>query len=212
MTKQKRSLTVVMALLAGIVGGIISNQIFGCAFAEKKASHQNVIRAQRFEVIDENGKLKAVMQSKEGAGSLGFYDEMDVSRVVLGVVENGASLSIRGPKLKSGVVLNASEAFCSMIIKKNDTAINFHADEKERMISFFEPESKERLLLGIQEETPYIGFADSSQNRRLSLGLSPFDQSGIIAMIDENGNGLMSLQENDLSFFDKDFNDIWSAP
>jgi hypothetical protein len=62
MNRQHTS-TVILALIAGLVGGMVSSQFFvkQLVVDKKKPPHEKVIRAEKFEVVDSDGKLRAVL-------------------------------------------------------------------------------------------------------------------------------------------------------
>jgi hypothetical protein len=57
MKKKQPLFIILLATFAGLAGGFISNQIFQTksAFAEKKPSHQKVVIAEEFRVVDKGG-------------------------------------------------------------------------------------------------------------------------------------------------------------
>jgi len=59
MKKKQPLFIILLAALAGFAGGFISNQIFQPkpAFAKKALSHQKVVIAEEFRVVDKDGKI-----------------------------------------------------------------------------------------------------------------------------------------------------------
>jgi hypothetical protein len=59
MKKKQPLFIILLATLAGFAGGFISNQIFQTkpAFAKKALSHQKVVIAEEFRVVDKDGKI-----------------------------------------------------------------------------------------------------------------------------------------------------------
>ena len=77
MNKKQYSLTVALALIAGLVGGMVSSQFFAGqpVFAEKKAPHEKVVRAEKFEVVNGEGEVLARLRQDAGVGvALEFVD------------------------------------------------------------------------------------------------------------------------------------------
>lgn len=67
--KQKQSMTtIILSLIAGLVGGMISCWFFigQAVFAEKKVTHEKVVRAERFEVVDELGNALGAFSNLNG--------------------------------------------------------------------------------------------------------------------------------------------------
>jgi len=59
MKKKQPLFIILLAALAGFAGGFVSNQIFQTkpAFAKKALSHQKVVIAEEFRVVDKDGKI-----------------------------------------------------------------------------------------------------------------------------------------------------------
>jgi hypothetical protein len=97
MSKKQYSLMLVLALVAGLVGGVVSSQFFigKSAFAEKKAKPQKVIEAQEFRLVDKEGKTRAMLgptqtsYASAGEPRLVFLDKKDVPKMVLRVDHQG---------------------------------------------------------------------------------------------------------------------------
>lgn len=69
--------TVVLALGAGFAGGLSSQFFTGTpALADKMAQEPQVIRAERFEVVDQNGRVHGELGLRsDGVPILRLYDE-----------------------------------------------------------------------------------------------------------------------------------------
>jgi len=63
MNKKEYSLMLVLALVAGLVGGVVSSQFFvgQPAFAEKDAKTEKVIEAEEFRLVDKDGRTRAFL-------------------------------------------------------------------------------------------------------------------------------------------------------
>ena len=63
MTRKDCSLIVLLALTAGFVGGIGSGGLLGehSVFAQKEPKAQRLIEAEEFRLVDEEGKIRAVL-------------------------------------------------------------------------------------------------------------------------------------------------------
>ena len=59
MNKQQYSSMLLLALVAGLVGGVVSGQFFAgqSAIAEEEVPHEKVVKAERFLLVDKKGNL-----------------------------------------------------------------------------------------------------------------------------------------------------------
>jgi hypothetical protein len=60
MQRKQQAFMVAVALIAGLVGGLVSSLFLSGqpVFAEKKPPHEPVVRAELFELVDEDGNLR----------------------------------------------------------------------------------------------------------------------------------------------------------
>ena len=63
MATKQYSLMIAIALIAGLVGGVVSSQFIGGqpAFARKTAYFKKVIEAEELRLVDKNGKTRAFL-------------------------------------------------------------------------------------------------------------------------------------------------------
>lgn len=91
MSRKQYSLIVLLALVAGFVGGVISSQIFVSRpiFPQKEPKPQKVVVAKKFRLVDERGVVRAALGlTAKGQPGLGLLDKKGIPRVVLGIGEN----------------------------------------------------------------------------------------------------------------------------
>src|SRR3989442_7501235 len=81
MGKKQYLLTVVLAVVAGFVGGVGSSWFLMGApvFAQKTPESAKVIQAEKFEVVDKDGKVRARLNSS----GVGIADQDGKLRVTL---------------------------------------------------------------------------------------------------------------------------------
>ena len=63
MNKKQYSFMLVLALVAGLVGGVVSSKFLmgQLAFAEKKSNPMKVVESEEFRLVDKNGKTRAFL-------------------------------------------------------------------------------------------------------------------------------------------------------
>jgi len=125
MNSKQHILMLTLALAAGLVGGVISSKFLmgQPAFAEKKNKPQNIVEAQEFLLIDENGKARARLgfmpQTKQPG--LWLHDEQGKDRISLGLSpEPGLYLSDSvGRVVGEFKVFSALEVESARVMLKN---------------------------------------------------------------------------------------------
>ena len=149
MDKKQYAVVLTLAVVAGLLGGVVSSFLFvGTPVFAQKTDVAEVIRAERFEVVDENGMLRALLSLgtdgepglrlydkngqhraalsllNNGEPRLGLYDK-DGSRAVLGVVDGEPRLWFfdQNGKYRAALVLNADEEPRLSFIDKNGNVI-----------------------------------------------------------------------------------------
>ena len=87
MNKKQYSLMLVLALVAGLVGGVVSSQFLmgQPAFAEKKAKPQKAIEAEEFRLVDKNGKTRAFLGINKGQPRFELHGKRGFPLAVLGL-------------------------------------------------------------------------------------------------------------------------------
>lgn len=93
MTRKQFSVILLLAVAGGMAGGAAITRLLAArpAFAQAAAEPLQVVRAQRFEVVDEEGKRRGRFDSlPNGAVRLVFYDNEGKVRTGLLVATNGA--------------------------------------------------------------------------------------------------------------------------
>lgn len=86
MSSKPQGLSIVLGLISGLVGGAVSSPFLAGTpvFAEKALQEPKVIRAEKFEVVDKNGKVRGELGLRsDGTPILRLYDEDGNPRVGL---------------------------------------------------------------------------------------------------------------------------------
>ena len=106
---------ILLASLAGFIGGLISHHVFETrpAFAVKETQHQKVVMAEEFRVVDKDGKI---------LGSFGTTDLQDASSASDERPAPAAQLRL-GQRKGFQIILSAGETDGSRIVMtdKNST-------------------------------------------------------------------------------------------
>ena len=92
MSKKHYSLTVVLAFVGGLVGGLVSNQLLlgQPAHAERKATSLKVVEAEEFRVVDKDGRKRAqLMLTDFSSPALTLRDKNELIRIHLQLVPEG---------------------------------------------------------------------------------------------------------------------------
>jgi len=154
-------------------------------------SGAKVIRATRFVVEDENGKLRAVLEANKNGPSLMLYDENGMTRV-------GLAAHKGGPKL---VLLDEND--------KLRVALSVLKDGAE--LSLLDENRKPRTVLSMTDEDgPWLSLLDENGKARAGLGESVLslkdehDKFRVILGVGKNGPKLALKDENGKL--------LWSAP
>lgn len=106
---------ILLASLAGFMGGLISHHVFETrpAFAVKETQHQKVVMAEEFRVVDKDGMI---------LGSFGTPDLQDASSASDERPAPVAQLRL-GQKKGFQIILSAGEANGSHIVMKDQKGI-----------------------------------------------------------------------------------------
>ncbi len=92
MNRNQYVLTVALSMIAGMAGGVLGSQLFmGTPLFPRKTPLQvEVIRAERVEVMDKSGNIRALLSLKSnGRLGLGLRDEDEKIRATLGLLPDG---------------------------------------------------------------------------------------------------------------------------
>jgi len=195
MNRGQYSLLAVLVAVSSLLGGALSGEFFAgtrLVAGEMRAEDaqasgpKNVVRAKRIEVLDKQGRLRAVFgMAKEDKPGIALYDKSGGVSFVVGVDADGrASLSVQG-KGGSNVALT--------VWPNGSTGLILH-DNK----------GKVRGVLRISEKgSPVLGFDDENGKTRLILGeFAPDIATG----------SLPKTTISSLTLLDKNEKVIWKAP
>jgi len=173
------ALLVVLALLSGIAGGMVSTRFLQHP-PEENRRHRNIIVAQEIHLVDEEGRERWVLAiSKDGEPTLTFVNKNGWAPMAMGINKEGLP-------------------FFNMVLEPNQIGGPSLVLMDSRMNS--------RALLGLSEDgEPHLAFLDHNGQKRLVLGGTEFPNpvTGLdekrpcssIALFDEQGKVLWSAPE-----------------
>lgn len=112
MNKRRSGLIVVLALIAGLVGGLVSSQFLvgQTAFAWKeKAWPQKIIVANRIELVDKNGDERLILDATNHQPVIRLREVPGVDRMILGLNYHAQPTLLMRGKYATRVVLQLKE-------------------------------------------------------------------------------------------------------
>jgi hypothetical protein len=84
MSRKPQGISIVLGLISGLVGGVVASPFLAGTpvFAEKAFQEPKVIRAEKFEIVDKNGRVRGEFGLRsDGTPVLRLYDEDGIPRV-----------------------------------------------------------------------------------------------------------------------------------
>jgi hypothetical protein len=113
MKKKQPLFIILLATVAGLAGGFISNQIFQTkpAFAKKALSHQKVVIAEEFRVVDKDGKILGSFGTPGYRSDI--FPKIDASQAPVTQLRLGQESGFQ-------IILSAGAAAGSRIIMKDE--------------------------------------------------------------------------------------------
>ena len=171
MQTKRHFLLAAIALIGGIIGGMISQQILaaGSVFAARKSSHEKVIRAESFELVNAVGEKKAYWTHQDGRTTLRIGDrQADDNYFILMQKPHGVALAL------------ASSGHNSIMV---------NSDGDGAYLKFLDRSLRTARLTAQLDAggVPSLTIRDKGGNSRAVYGGS--DGSGIV-LFDEDGNSL----------------------
>ena len=127
------------------------------AAAQEELKIHPIVRANRFELVDENGKKRAELRADKDAVSLNLFDESGELRAGLGVLEEeGPALTLTNENGKPVAGLSVTE----------DGPKLYLLDENDNI----------RVMLAVHEDGTTLALSD--ENRKFGVALSVNENGG----------------------------------
>ena len=155
MTKKQYSLMLVLALVAGLVGGVVSSRflVVQPVFAENEIKPAKIIAAEKFLLMDENGKIRAILgptQTDKGV-TLAFFDESGL---------------FRGGIYPDGMMVLDDKGKPRIMLVLND-------DDTVRLELYGESDKHSATLMLSENGFPGLKLTDDNEKSSAFLGVSP---------------------------------------
>lgn len=215
-------LVAALALLGGVIGGVISNWIFIVqpVFAEKVLRPTKIVTSEEFRLVDKDQNIRArigfAVSSDSGQiPQLMFYGRQGkMMTMVLSGAEGRPSLLFLDKNMKTRVELSLSE---------NGGARLGLFDESQRARAMLAVYEKSRPELSLSQDFGFSGPTVSLTPQQLringpglttgvSLELSKKDQLPNLFFRDNGGIARTTLNVEGIMLRDKKTQIIWSAP
>jgi hypothetical protein len=154
MCEKQYFLVLMLAVFAGVVGGLISTQISHrhLAFAEKTPQSNKIVEAEQIRLVDTTGRILAWLGEYEEKVSLILYDKSMKKRISLSTSTKDAGIQILGEDQKSGVGI-ASLA--------NGPFMGFHSVNGKLLMTF-----------QTAGDTVVMGLHDRNDKTRATFGVN----------------------------------------
>jgi len=201
MSYKQNSIVVILALAAGFIGGIISNQLFvsGPAFAEKTQRQQKIVIAEEFRVVDKLGNT---------IGSFGIPPYLIDIEVTDSPSSDDKPHQIAQLSLgnKSTVVLTADGNDGNVKVGGTDSNIVLYATTNSAQLTFrkqTEHNFVSKIILTTLKGTN-ISLQDDKGNERVRIGNTAFTpQKPGVKQKSPVSSIVLYNEKNDV---------VWSAP
>ena len=178
----KSKLMVLAMVAAGFVGGMLSQWLFSgqrAAYAQPMYPTTQpvakVFRAERFEVVDRNGTIRAVMGMRLGWPGLALFDKDGMLRAVLAVDNDVAGLRLTNEKGRDRACLIARENAAGLALHDKDgkerAALAVNADGSPGL-TLLDKDGKVSAVTGMTSDGALgLGLDDKDGNEKPSWKL-----------------------------------------
>lgn len=156
MNKKQFSLLLMLSLLAGLVGGMLTSQFFlgTPVLAEKKVGAQNVVVAEEFRLVDKEDKILSTWGMYAGGPGIVLFGKNGQFRAVF---------SLTSPD--EGPILTFADN------KGNHRATVGLGAERQPYVTLRDQTGNERISLSLDDDgDPYLALYDQAENERAILG------------------------------------------
>lgn len=169
----KRAMRYNRILLAVVLLAAAAMTVAVAMTAGKSVSHENIIKASGFILVDEKGKERAILAMGGGEPSLELRDENEKLLASLSILFDEPILSLHGA--------DANCNYCAVLgVFENGPGLRLIGEN-----------GKSRASLAMAGDSPLLGLVDEKGNIR--AGLSVFKDGTRLILSDESGKSRASL-------------------
>jgi hypothetical protein len=179
--RNRVQLITMICVVISFLGGLY---VAGTAIGQ--GSVQEEVRAKNFILLDENGKVRGMLDAMENIPTLRLWDENDTLRISLGVSEDEAYLDIYDENGEIGTELNVSEglpglgmwdedgqlrtllnvtesgANFDLNYENGDTGVELYVDEDAPSLGMYDSDGELRTMLDVLEDVPTLRLWDEN--------------------------------------------------
>jgi len=208
-----------------VVGACLVVTAVALAYAAGKADSVpagEVVRAQGFEVVDGEGRVRARLGLAAGQPRpiLVFCDEQGKTRVSMSLLADGSpvlALSDKEAKPRAGLMLTAGGLPIVGLVDgqgKRRASLGLAGDGSPSLDLYDQGAMLRASLSLAPDGSPALAVLDKDQNTRAAVGLCHLEltASGEFRPTGEPGRETRTTAESSLVLFDKEGKVLWKAP
>ena len=179
MNRKQFIFTLLLALLSGLIGGVLSVWFVMPQSVPAQESTEKIITAEGLNIVDENGAPRVVVR----AGVLGLADANGNTRLTIFENQAGIGLTLYDDQ--------PNNERASLTVAKGTSSLAFY-DREEKVSAELRVRDdtpslnlSDQIWLIANQQNPMIAVADKNTNLRVVLGIT--DEPSIL-INDEKGN------------------------
>ena len=166
MKRRQYLLLLVTTVIAGLVGGAISNHLLvRTAAAQNLTAHGNITSLKAFRLVDENGQLRAALEMSDGEPGLKFYDEV-----------GNPTVDLHGSR---GLIFydKAGNASITLEIDSDSSRLALNGIDGKSLAALYASSDSSSLLIGDENGILRAGLGMCASGK---YGLEFFDEDGAL--------------------------------
>ena len=156
--------------MAGAIGALVAIAVMGAAETEQTST---TVRAERFEVVDQAGKVVATLDAtgEEGPG-LTLLDAAGKTRIWLNVTKDGPGLTLydSAGKERAELVVSKDGPALTVYDAARRPRIWMNARKEGPGLTLYDAAGKGRVWLNVKKDGPGLTLYDAAEKRRALLG------------------------------------------